>query len=126
MDLPFSGEELAAGVTLVAAVSAAFANLRSHLKALEAELRSQLRVARERDATHDVEIKALEADVAGLKESQLAVLLLKQTVASFERTAANLSEEGRMTRATMETMGRSLVRIETKMDMESAPRPGAN
>lgn len=75
------------------------------------ELRYTVKTLKERATT-------LEADVTELKEERLTVALLQAAVERLEVVGNNLSEEARTTRTTMEQIGKSLVRIETRMEME--------
>lgn len=117
MNLPFSVEELAAYTAVIVGTVTAVAELRSQIKVVQTREHAR----DDRISQLDGQVATLEAEVSELKEGQLAVALLEQAVASLNTTARSMNEEARATRETMETMGRSLVRIETKMSMESVP-----
>jgi hypothetical protein len=110
MNLSISLGEALTAAALLASGATAWATLRTSFRATKAD--------------HDRRLTAVEADVAELKESQVTVALLQQTVQNFEATANGIVQESRATRQTMETMGKSLVRIETQLAMEGRPVPG--
>lgn len=107
MAISFSIEELAASVTLLGTGIVAFANLRARI------------------TSQGQRLEAVELEVDELKKKQVAVALLQQTVASFAQSVEAMNTEHRLTRATLEQMGKSLVRIETKLEMEQRPTAGA-
>lgn len=122
MALAFTPEQLIGYGSVITAVGIAWGTMRTQISDLKDRVKSI-------EVTHmtDVKdrVKTIEAEVNELKESQLAVALLEQAVASLDATAKEMHQESRTTRVTLELVGRSLVRIETKIGLESAPHPAA-
>ena len=105
MNVAFSGEEIAAFLTLLVAGVGGFASLRVRVH------------------NQGTVIKRLEEEVAELQEGQVAVALLQQTVQEFRRTVESFNTQAASTRQEMADMGKSIVRLETKLERRSFRPP---
>lgn len=100
MNIPFSPAEMLGALAMLVAGVTGYA-----------ELRQGRKQDRER-------IELLEADVEELKKGALTMALLEQTTENLNEAVKAITAEAVAGRNTMENIGKALVRIETKLELQ--------